>query len=188
MTIANIQKTVKAFVKAEATKSAAILAAIKSHIETDDGFFEDSAKAFAHMIDAIKSTAKDASDDNSIPATIKQYATHLVGVANDKDHGIEWITRQDSFGAIRKAYTNIQEAKRVDEKPKAKGEAKDKAPSKKVDPIIQALSDFRDQLKANGEAKALSNFDHMLTETIKDFATGNKPTQAPKGSKLKAVA
>jgi hypothetical protein len=180
MTIANIQKTVKAFVKAEAQKSAAILKAIKDHVETDKAFQDDSMQAFNHMVDAIKSTAKDASDDNAIPSTIKQYCTHLVGVANDKDHGIEWIIRQDSFGAIRKAYTNIQEAKRSDEKPKAKGEPKAKPAAKSLDPIMQALVDFRDGLKARGETKALQNFDHMLTETIKDFAGGNKPTQAPK--------
>lgn len=189
MTIANIQKTVKAFVKAEAQKSAAILKAIKDHVETDKAFQEDSMQAFNHMVDAIKSTAKDASDDNAIPSTIKQYCTHLVGVANDKDHGIEWIIRQESFGAIRKAYTNIQEAKRGDEKPKAKGEPKaPKAAAKSLDPIMQALVDFRDGLKARGETKALQNFDHMLTETIKDFAGGNKPTQKPTAQAPKAKA
>lgn len=179
MTIANIQKTVKAFVTAEAQKSAAILKAIKEHVETDKAFTEDSMGAFNHMVDAIKSTAKDASEDNAIPSTIKQYCTHLVGVANDKDHGIDWIVRQTSFGAIRKAYTNIQEIKRSDEKPKAKGEAKEKATAKALDPIMQALIDFREGLKVRGETKALQNFDHMLTETIKDFAAGNKPTQKP---------
>lgn len=183
MTIQNIQKTIKAFVTAESAKSAAILAALQGHMSEDKAFKDDSQKAFSHMIDVIKSTAKDASEDNAIPATIKQYCTHLVGVANDADHGIEWIIRQGTFGAIRKAYTNIQEIKRGDEKPK--GDAKPKAAKAeavKLDPIIQALATFRNQLKARGETKALQNFDYMLQTTLQDHATGNKPTQEPKAS------
>jgi len=184
MTIQNIQKTIKAFVKAESAKSAAILAALQDYMGTDKAFKDDSQKAFSHMVDVIKSTAKDASEDNAIPATIKQYCTHLVGVANDANHGIEWIIRQGTFGAIRKAYTNIQEIKRGDEKPKD-GDAKskaDKAPTVKLDPIIQALAQFRNQLKERGETKALQNFDYMLTTTLQDHVKGNKPTQEPKAA------
>ena len=117
-----VQAVVKAMVTDMTTKADAVLVAVQNHLKVESN---QGADQFKCLLEAIKAAAKEASDENVIPATIKQTCSVFAAVYKG-DKGLKTIQDAAKMYTLRKAYNAITEAAKAEKEAKAKSAKADK--------------------------------------------------------------